>query len=609
MVTFAQLRDADLDGLAEAVPAWTRLVHGLEQAEDAYRTRLMNPLRESGWKGADAEAAFKTLVPAQERIRVATAEASSIAGLLDAAHAKFTAAQHKLTEAIADATGAGILVGADGALRLPEMTDADQRDLDYRQWRVRMRQEMAALRERFEEAVREATAADTEIAGALAKLGPEIMDDPEAAVDLAADARLAAGLSGLDAGQVPPPWATTPTEIATWWHRLPEAQRHIMINAYPDKLGWANGLPTEDRDEANRARLASRLAELRAKQDPSDFEKRDLARLTKLDSVITAYEAKGRDIYLLGLDSTTAGPWDGYERDWKQNLADKLPFHLGDKLSDPTAGPDGKVIVAFGNPDAAAHTGVLVPGTTAQLDNVSGDLGRAANMYDASSAYAPGQISTIAWLDYDAPDNVVTDAPEGKYADAGGPRLNGFVDGLRAAQSAAGNTDAQLTAIGHSYGSTVVGEAARHAADRLAVDDIVVAGSPGVRVEHAGDLGIGADHVWAQEAKDDPVPSIGRYGHGAGGGLGDLPNVPSDDDFGGRRLATDGSGHSEYWVDRRPDGTVDGDPYTYAGPSVSLDQQARVISGAYADDDRAGDPILYAGGAAEHKDSWWQRWL
>jgi hypothetical protein len=609
MVTFAQLRDADLAGLAEAVPAWTRLVRSLEQAEDVYRTRLLTPLRDSGWQGAGAEAALKELVPAQDEIRVATTEAASIAAVVDAAHTKFTAAQDKLKSAIAEASGAGLKVGDDGSLRLPELTGADQRDLDYRQWRVRMQGEMGAFRQRFEEAVQEATAADAQIAAALAKLGPEIMDDPRAAVDLAADARLAAGLAGLDAGQVPPASVMTPQQVAGWWRGLPEERRHLMTNAFPEKFGWLNGIPAEDRDEANRTRLANRLAELRAGHDLNDFDKRDLARLSTLDNVINAYEAKGKDIYLLGLDSTTAGKWDGYERDWRQDLASKLPFGLGDKVSDPTAGPDGKVIMAFGNPDEAVHTGVYVPGTGAQLDNISGDLNRASNMYDASSAYAPGQVSTVAWLDYDAPDNVVTDSPDGKYADAGGPRFNGFVDGLRAAQAEAGNTGGQLTAVGHSYGSTVIGEAARHPEDRLAVNDIMVAGSPGMRVAHAGDLGIGADHVWSQEAKDDPVPSIGRYGHGAGGGLGDLPNVPSDSDFGGHRLATDGSGHSEYWADRGADGTVDRDPYTFAGASLSLDQQARVISGTYADGDPANDPAPYGGGTTKKTDSWWQRWL
>jgi hypothetical protein len=210
MVTFAQLRDADLDGLAEAVPVWTRLVRGLETAEDVYRTRLLTPLRESGWQGAAAEAALKDLMPAQEKIRVATTEASSIATTIDAAHTKFTAAQEKLKSALAEASGAGLRVGADGSLRLPELTAADQRDLDHRQWRVRMQGEMSRLQQHFHEAVREATAADAEIAAALAKLGPEIMDSTTATVDLAADARLAAGLAGLDPGRVPPAWAVTP---------------------------------------------------------------------------------------------------------------------------------------------------------------------------------------------------------------------------------------------------------------------------------------------------------------------------------------------------------------------------------------------------------------
>ncbi|MDL4814769.1 alpha/beta hydrolase [Actinomadura opuntiae] len=69
-----------------------------------------------------------------------------------------------------------------------------------------------------------------------------------------------------------------------------------------------------------------------------------------------------------------------------------------------------------------------------------------------------------------------------------------------------------LTAVGHSYESTVIGEAARQPGDRLRGDDIMVAGSPGMHVMHAGDLGIGAGHVYAQEARGDQVPAFGRYG-------------------------------------------------------------------------------------------------
>ncbi|MBO2462909.1 alpha/beta hydrolase [Actinomadura violacea] len=370
-----------------------------------------------------------------------------------------------------------------------------------------------------------------------------------------------------------------------------------MMDAYPEKVGWMDGIPSEDRNEANRNRLESRLTELQAKGGGlTPFEKRGLDRLTKLNDAITKYERKGQDLYLLGLDFTTMEKAE--RRDGK--------------------GSDGRAIVAFGNPDTATNTSVYVPGTTENLDGFPKSMNRAFNLHEAAGIYSKGPVSSIAWLGYDAPDDIVKDAPFGNYADAGGPKLNGFVDGLREAQAGAGNPNGHMTAVGHSYGTTVIGEAARHPGDRLQVNDIMVAGSPGMRVERASDLGIGAGHVYSQEASGDPVPSIGRPGHGGpfttgGGGEGlfpgprpEWPTVPSDREFGGHRLITDGDGHSAYWNERG----ADGDPYTFAGPSASLDQQARVIAGTYADNDPNNDPTFYGdGGPGEKKETWWQKFF
>jgi pimeloyl-ACP methyl ester carboxylesterase len=57
--------------------------------------------------------------------------------------------------------------------------------------------------------------------------------------------------------------------------------------------------------------------------------------------------------------------------------------------------------------------------------------------------------------------------------------------------------------LGHSYGSLVVGVAARD--HGLPVDDMVFVGSPGVGVDHAGQLGVPAGHVWASTARYDLV--------------------------------------------------------------------------------------------------------
>ncbi|MFD0686964.1 alpha/beta hydrolase [Actinomadura fibrosa] len=587
MVSFSQLRNAKPSELDAAWRSWRKLVEFLEQAEDTYQGAFLQGVRGARWQGRDAEAAMRTLLPARTRIRVSAGEGAAIASVLNSAQAKITAAQRRLANAISTAEGNYLKVGPDGSIDYPEALPPR-----YASWQE-LQQVARNIQAEMAAAVRDATAADAEIAAALH--GPQVLDAKNPLARLQQDAGLATRLAGFDPNGIPPKGVKDPKAIAAWWKNLPEEQRHLMMDAYPEKIGWLDGLPSEDRNEANRIRLDARVTELQSKSgDLSAAERHDLERLTKLDNAITTYETKGQDLYLLGLDST---------------VTEKAELRDGQ-------GSDGRAIVAFGNPDTAVNTAVYVPGTTESLDKFSTSMNRAFNLHEATGIYSKGPVSSIAWLGYDAPDDVVKDAPFGNYADAGGPKLNGFVDGLREAQTGAGNPDGRMTAVGHSYGSTVIGEAARHPGDRLRVDDIVVAGSPGMRVEHASDLGIGAGHVYSQEASGDPVPSAGRPGHGGpsttggdGGGVFpgprlQWPTVPSDGEFGGHRLITDGKGHSDYWNEKQ--GRVD--DYTFGGASMSLDEQARVVARTYADGDQRTHPIDYGqGGPQEHKDRWWQK--
>lgn len=237
---------------------------------------------------------------------------------------------------------------------------------------------------------------------------------------------------------------------------------------------------------------------------------------------------------------------------------------------DPTGLGDGKVILANGNPDLADHVAVYVPGTYAGIEGIGdgddlGELGRAERLWGASDAMLPGaNVSTITWLDYNAPDSVVPEATRGTYADEGGPRLHDFLQGNRAAQENAGGTAAHTTAIGHSYGSTLVGVAAQSGSwkDPKAVDDFVLAGSPGVQADRAIDLGVGPHHVWAMGApgNDQGVRQGGRLV-----GLGDNGIVPTDMRFGGNIMRSDSVDHSGFWDDN----------------SISLRNQAAVITGIY----------------------------
>ncbi|MFK4223829.1 alpha/beta hydrolase [Streptomyces sp. NPDC019890] len=177
-----------------------------------------------------------------------------------------------------------------------------------------------------------------------------------------------------------------------------------------------------------------------------------------------------------------------------------------------------------------------------------------------------------------------------------------FLGGLRSSHE--GGQD-HLTVTGHSYGSTVIGSAARQGT--LPVDDVFVAGSPGMQVGSAAELDVPQGHVFAAEADSDPilkgvpipyvgddkhgginipfvtsdpVPDIGGWKHAPlkldvdilpswmdGDGTSVVkPLTPTNPDFGARIVATDGSrGHSGYWD---------------AG-TESLNNQARVTVGKY----------------------------
>ena len=121
-------------------------------------------------------------------------------------------------------------------------------------------------------------------------------------------------------------------------------------------------------------------------------------------------------------------------------------------------------------------------------------------------------------------------------AAAGAKALVRFVDGLAAYRPAAA-----ITVIGHSYGSVVVGRAARSL--NRQVRDIVAVASPGMGVDRVGQLRTRA-RVWAGTAGADWVrrlPSFRFLGVGHG-------TRPSDGAFGARALPVDGvTGHYDYF--------------------------------------------------------------
>ncbi|GGM22610.1 MULTISPECIES: alpha/beta hydrolase [Micromonospora] len=368
-----------------------------------------------------------------------------------------------------------------------------------------------------------------------------------------------AGAAGSGWSAEPPPWRpgpdAEPALVRRWWAGLTPAQRRWLVRHEPGRVGALDGVPVADRDQANRLLLADRRAELLAERGrlltrfprgPAEVAglRRVAAALTGLSALTDRLSARETPrAYLLGLRT----------------------------------GGEGRAIVALGNPDRAEHVLTYVPGMTAGLADATGELGRAGRVQARCAALAPGaETAAVLWLDYDAPD-FLHEAFRATQARDAGPALHRFQDGLRATHE---GPPARQTVLGHSYGSTVVGTTARD--HGLATDALVFVGSPGVGVQHAGELRVPAGQVWSSTAPDDPirlvrppddllrraasaVPPFGPVG-----GLVDRPDGglwfgrdPSDPGFGGRTFGSDRSGHTGYWEADNP----------------ALDGMARVVLG------------------------------
>ncbi|MEU7977744.1 alpha/beta hydrolase [Micromonospora sp. NPDC049081] len=373
------------------------------------------------------------------------------------------------------------------------------------------------------------------------------------AADREAASRLAELSGAARTGWVerPPPGRpaddATAATVRAWWATLTPAQRRWLVLHEPTRIGPRDGVPTSARDQANRLLLAGhREALLTARRaTPGGRGRRRIdAALAVLDGLAGRLAATSPPrAYLLGLDPRG----------------------------------DGRAIVALGNPDRAGRVLTYVPGMTSDLADVPGELGRAARVQARCAAIAPGaETAAVLWLDYDAPD-FLPEASSSTQARDAGPALHRFQEGLRATHD---GPPARQTVLGHSYGSLVVGSAARD--HGLAADALAFVGSPGVGVDRAGALGLPPQQVWSSTAGDDvirlvePPRELAGRAVLAASPLASTASLlrpddhqlwfghdPSDPGFGGRTFPSGRYGHTGYWEPGNP----------------ALDGMARIVLG------------------------------
>lgn len=349
--------------------------------------------------------------------------------------------------------------------------------------------------------------------------------------DAATTTRLAVIANDPPAAQPPgaqrPACTATPAEVRRWWAGLSPGQQRLLLATGPGWLAPLDGIPTADRDAANRLLLDDRRTEVS----------------------LAAATAHGKE----------AARLDG-ARHGLDTLADRLASDDGPRaylLRLDTTG-EGRVAVALGDPDHADNVLTHVPGMTSDLASFNGELTRASRVGTRATALSPAtSTSAVLWLDYDAPD-FVDEAASGRQATAAAPALARFQEGLRTTGTA------HQAVIGHSYGSLVVGQAA--ATTHNLADDVVFVGSPGVGVNSATQLNVPPGHVWSSTSRSDVIQYAAVSPHGladeltrAGFGVVEperhlwFGENPSDARFGARVFASrpDG-GHLGYWDEGSP---------------------------------------------------------
>lgn len=320
---------------------------------------------------------------------------------------------------------------------------------------------------------------------------------------------------GDDGPELAPDPETKPDRVNEWWEGLSRAEREEVVEQEPEHIRNLDGVPVEVRDELNREFLDDEIERM--------LEEEGLS----ADEVLDYDLGQVRDDPVPGAPSLELWEMAKLHRTVGQEGSDHSIMAL-----DPE---EGRAIVSAGNPDTADNAATLVPGTGTEWTGINGQLGRAENIRNAAARFdEEADHAVISWIGYDSPNYV--QAPWGGKADDGKDDLQDFQYGLRVTHEGQPSNN---TLIGHSYGSVVVGHAARNDSG-VDVDSIILVGSPGVggpveEMKFDGDV----EDIHIAMSDGDWLNKIPLKGFHDYAGL-DHPDVS--------RIATgDDTGHSEYF--------------------------------------------------------------
>ncbi|MDV6013655.1 alpha/beta hydrolase [Haloechinothrix sp. LS1_15] len=264
-----------------------------------------------------------------------------------------------------------------------------------------------------------------------------------------------------------PPAGTDPSAVGEWWHGLSTEEREQLIRTEPAAIGNLDGVPYSARHEANvaripieRERLQDQLAELQAER--ADLPRGPGAPITErheLNARIQRVEEK-----LDALDVLE------FQADRGRSI-----------VALDTGGEGVRSAVAIGDVDAADNVSVYTPGMNSAVQD---NMNRYVEEIDEVTEYADDMlgrdpdrrgesVASVVWMDYHAPQGLGSVLSDSR-AQQGAERLAGFMDGIPASRP--DDPPQRLAGVGHSYGSTTMGEALKQTD---AADAFIAQGSPG----------------------------------------------------------------------------------------------------------------------------------
>ncbi|MFE3880202.1 alpha/beta hydrolase [Kitasatospora sp. NPDC059146] len=518
----ATLRDTDFGLLHGTADAYERLHGEFDRHLENWRTGVDRRVA-AGWTGPAADTATPALRLTTDELAAARTELDRIGKTLRAGADALVLAQSALRKALEDVRSADMTVDEHGAVTWRAPSTAERHDPDHRKARDRT---AGALAGRIATALTEADTVDRALTARLRHYATRARDgtglDPAAAGRDRLDPTLAP--RDLLSGAVPGPGAP-PTEVNAWWNGLPADRQQWIVAEYPELVGNRDGIPAAARDRANRILLHRYIEEYARNGSPATGQhRRKLEGFRRIGERLLESAGQEPPVFLLG---------------------------IGDE-------GQGRGILSFGDPDTADDVTSLVGGLGTDLQRIGGgDADRAKAVYDAAQRADPTRsTASIAWLGYDAPLSF-PEAGDLSRAQGGVDAYRRFLEGQRVTHQGA---PAHVTAEGHSFGSLLVGLAARKPAG-IAADDVILVGSPGTDAFHASEFSVGADHTYVGAASWDHISHLGWF-----------TRDPASVDFGAHRFAVDGgspdfTAHSSYWDDGPGD------------DRTSVDNIGRIVSG------------------------------